>query len=262
LSRSGFCPKIEKKKGLSDMRSRLPLVTRGLKSRLWAIIIIAVSYLVYASLANFIPQYWENIGFRPLNRSILSLGMLIILLICLSGLALSDKMNALIIREGLTGLFNKLYIRQRLDQEYYRSKRYDHALSLLMIDMDNFKAVNDRYGHTAGDHLLRYFSQLISETIRPSDIAARYGGEEFLIILPETTRTEAIAVAERLRKRILLYPFRIDSRKEDVQFTISVGVSSFPEGGQSAEELITMADMALYLAKKNGKDKVAFYSNN
>ncbi len=244
------------------MKSRFPVVTKGLKTRLWTIIIIAIAYLVYSSLADFIPQYWENVGFRPLNRSILSLGMIIILLICLSGLALSDKMNSLIVREGLTGLFNKLYIRQRLEEEYYRSKRYDHALSLLMIDVDNFKALNDRYGHNAGDHLLRYFSQLITETIRPSDIAARYGGEEFLIMLPETSGSEAIAVAERLRKKILLYPFRIDSRKEDVQFTISVGVSSYPEGGQSAEELVTMADMALYLAKKKGKDKVAFYSDN
>ncbi len=244
------------------MRTRFPVVTRGLKTRLWSIIIIAVAYLVYSSLADFIPQYWEHIGFQTLSRSVLSFGMIIILLICLSGLALSDKMNSLIIREGLTGLFNKLYIRQRLEEEYYRSKRYDHTLSLLLIDIDNFKSVNDRYGHTAGDHLLKYFSQLIIETIRPSDLAARYGGEEFLVVLPETPRTEAVAAAERLRKKILLYPFRIDSRKEDIHFTISIGISSYPEGGQSAEELITMADLALYMAKKKGKDKVAFYSDN
>lgn len=244
------------------MRRKLPVVTKSLRTRLWVIIIIAIAYLIYTSLADFIPQYWDQIGFQPLSRSILTFGMLVILLICLSGLAISERMTSLIIREGLTGLFNQIYIRQRLEEEFYRSKRYEHPLSLLMIDLDNFKALNDRYGHTAGDHLLKYFSQMISETIRPSDIAARYGGEEFLIILPETTRKEALTVAERIQKKISLYPFRIDSRKEEVQFTISIGVSTFPDSGQNAEELITLADMALYQAKKEGKNKVAIYSTN
>src|SRR4030042_6110303 len=228
------------------MNGRFPVVTKGLRNRLWAIIIISVSYLVYSSLADFIPQYWEQIGFQPLSRSILKIGMLVILLICLSGLAVSEKMNSLIIREGLTGLFNKTYIRQRLEEEFYRSKRYNHPLSLMMIDLDNFKALNDHFGHTAGDHLLRYFSQVIADTIRPSDIAARFGGEEFLIILPETYKEEAQAVAERLRTRISLYPFRVDSRKEEVHFTISIGVTTYPEYGHSAEEMIALADMALY----------------
>ncbi|HCS46793.1 MAG: hypothetical protein A2V45_03140 [Candidatus Aminicenantes bacterium RBG_19FT_COMBO_58_17] len=242
------------------MSTRIPVVTKGLKNRLWAIIVISVSYLVYSSLADLIPQYWEQIGFQPLSRSILKIGMLVILLICLSGLAISDKMNALIIREGLTGLFNKSYIRQRLDEEFYRSKRYDHDLSLMMIDLDNFKALNDRFGHAAGDHLLEYFSQVITDTIRPSDIAARYGGEEFLVILPETPKDEAQAVAERLLKRISLYPFRVDSRKEEVPFTISIGLTTYPEHGESAEELVVLADMALYQAKKDGKNKVAIYA--
>ena len=244
------------------MKPRIPVVTKGLRNRLWAIIVLSVAYLVYTSLADFIPQYWEKIGLGPSSRSILTLGIIIILLICLTGLAISERMTSLIIKEGLTGLFNQIYIRQRLEEEIYRSKRYNHPLSLLMIDLDNFKGLNDRYGHTAGDHLLKYFSRLILETVRPSDIAARYGGEEFLIILPETSKEEAQTVAERLRKRISLYPFRIDSRKEDIQFTISIGVSSFPEYGQTADELITLADTALYQAKKEGKNKVAIYSNN
>lgn len=242
------------------MKSRLPLVTRSLRSRLWAIIIMAVGYLVYNSLADFIPQYWDTIGIPPLSRSILTLGMVVILLICLSGLGISEKMNTMIIREGLTGLFNRAYIRQRLEQELYRAKRYSHDLSLLMIDLDNFKRLNDRYGHAAGDHLLRYFSQLLIETVRPSDIAARYGGEEFLVILPETDKREAGDLAERLRKRISLYPFRVDSRKEDILFTISIGIASYPEFGQSSDELIAQADEALYLAKKNGKNKVTAYA--
>lgn len=237
-------------------------MTRGLRTRLWVIIIIAISYLAYSSLADLIPRYWEQIGLQPFSRSILTLGMVIILLICLSGLGLSEKMNSLIIREGLTGLFNQNHVRQRLTEEYYRAKRYDHPLSLLMIDLDNFKSLNDRFGHAAGDHLLRYFGRLIRETIRPSDIPARFGGEEFLIILPETGKKEAQAVAERLRQRISECPFRIDSRREDVRLTISIGVTAFPDYGQSAEEMITMADLALYQAKKAGKNVVSFYSSN
>jgi hypothetical protein len=90
--------------------------SRGLRNRLWAIIVIAVAYLIYSALGDFVPKYWESIGFRPINRSILTLGMVIILLICLSGLALSEKMASLIIREALTGLFNQIYIRQRLEE--------------------------------------------------------------------------------------------------------------------------------------------------
>jgi diguanylate cyclase (GGDEF)-like protein len=227
------------------MRRRLPLSTTGLRTRLWAIIIIVVAYLVYSSLADFIPYYWEKIGFEPLRRSILTLGMVVILLICLSGLAISERMTSLITKEGLTGLFNQSYIRQRLEEEFYRSKRYDHPLSLLLIGLDNFRTLNRQYGRAAGDHLLKYFARLIHETIRPSDIAARFSGGEFLIILPETSRQEAEVVAERLQKRIVLSPFRIDSRQEDIQFTISIGVSAYPEAGQSADELITLSDIAL-----------------
>jgi diguanylate cyclase (GGDEF)-like protein len=246
------------------MKKRLPVVTKGLKNRLWVIIIITVSYLVYSSLANFIPRYWEQIGLPQLSRSILTLGMVIILLICLSGLALSDKMNSMIIRESLTGLFNQNYVRQRLQEEYYRAKRYDHPLSLLMIDLDNFKSLNDRFGHAAGDHLLRYFGRLIRDTLRPSDIPARYGGEEFLVILPDTGRDEARTVAERLRQRISESPFKIDSNQEDIRLTVSIGASAFafPDYGQDAEEMITMADLALYQAKKAGKNSVSVYSAN
>jgi diguanylate cyclase (GGDEF)-like protein len=250
----------EEKKG-RGMNGRFPVVTRGLKNRLWAIIILAVAYLLYSSLADFVTPQWGPVGLRPVSRSILTFGVLIILLISLSGLAFTEKMSSLIIREGLTGLFNRNYIRQRLEEEFYRSKRYNHSLSLMMIDLDNFRALNEHFGHAVGDHMLKYFSQVIADTIRPSDIPARYGGEEFLVILPETDKEEARAVAERLRTRISLYPFRVDSRKEEVLFTVSIGVTTYPEHGQSPEDLVALADMALYEAKKAGKDKVAVYMN-
>jgi diguanylate cyclase (GGDEF)-like protein len=202
------------------------------------------------------------IGLKPIDRTILTLGGIIILLICLSGLAVNEKLTTIIIREDMTGLYNKSYIKQRLQEEFYRSHTYNHPLSLLMIDLDNFKNLNDMYGHTIGDQLLKSFSALIKETIRPSDIAARYGGEEFLIILPETGDQEAIRVAERIHKKVCTYPFRNESLKGvTIRFTISIGTCSFPQYGQSGDELITLADVALYQAKREGKNRIASYGD-
>jgi len=239
--------------------ARIPVITKGLKTRLWAVVVISTAYLIFGSLADFIPSLWNRIGWPPMSQHILKIGMFLILLISLSGLAVSGRTKSLIIRDSLTGLFNKSYIQQRLDEEFYRSKRYNHELSLMMIDLDNFKALNDRFGRAVGDHLLRYFSQVIADTIRPSDIASRYGGQEFLIIFPETRKEEAQTVAERLLSRLSLYPFRVDSRKEDVPLTINIGVTAYPDHGESAKELVALADQALNQARKDGKNKVTVY---
>ncbi len=243
------------------MNRLLPFITKRLRNRLWGIIIISVVFITYLSLADFISR---SFALPPLTRAILTLGILAILLICLSGLVLSDKMSSMIIREEVTGLFNQNYIRQRLQEEYYRAKRYDHPLSLLMIDLDDFKSLNHRYGRTTGDYLLRYFGQLIRDTVRPSDIAARFGGEEFLILLPNTGREEARAVAERLRQRVSENPFRVDAERKDIRLTISIGASALdiPNYGEDAEEMITLADLALFRAKKEGKNSVSFYTSN
>lgn len=242
------------------MKAKLPLTTEGLKIRLWSIIIIVTAYLIYNSLGNLIPQYWDMIGLKYLSRTVLTLGGVLILLICLSGLAISEKLNSIVIREELTGLYNRSYIRQRLQEEFYRSGRYNHPLSLLMIDLDGFKAINDKYGHTIGDHVLRSFANLIKEEIRQSDIAARYGGEEFLIIMPETSNQEAFCAAERLRQKVSSCRFKVDSLKDKtIQLTISIGVCSFPQYGRNPDELISLADVAMYKAKQNGKNEVAVY---
>lgn len=239
------------------MRPKIPITSRDLRKRLWAIISIAAVYLLFVATADFIPGLFEMSGLRNSTRSILTLGMVIILLIALSGLAASEKMDALSIREGLTAIYTKNYIRQRLEEEFYRAQRYERPLSLLLIDIDNFKAINDRFGRPAGDYCLKYFARLIEETVRPSDVPARYGIDEFLILLPETNREEAGVVAERLREKIASQPFPIDRRKEDIQFTISVGVCTYPDVGQSGEELVALADVALSKAKRDGKNKVA-----
>jgi diguanylate cyclase (GGDEF)-like protein len=239
---------------------RLPLVSAGLKKRMWAIIVLVVAYLIYISLGDLIPQYWNWIGFRALERSILTLGFIIILLIALSGLAASEKLSTLAIRDGLTGLYNQSYIKARLQEEIYRSGRYSSPLSLLMIDLDGFKAVNDRFGHVIGDRLLKSFSGVLQDLVRSSDIVGRYGGEEFLVIMPQTGSLDAAAAAERIRKDIALTPFQAGiHRDRTVQFTISVGVFASSSGTPLVEDVINLADAALYRAKKEGKNKVVVF---
>lgn len=239
---------------------KMPVVTKGLKKRLWAIVVLMSAYLVYISLGDLIPQYWDWIGFKALERSVLTLGFVAILLIALSGIALSDRLTTLAIRDGLTGLYNQSYIKARLQEESFRSERYKSALSLMMIDLDDFKPLNDRYGHVVGDRILRAFGGLLQDIIRSSDIAGRYGGEEFLVILPQTACLDAAAAAERIRKEISLHDFRIGFDKDRTcRITVSVGVYASPFLSQKTDEIIGLADAALYRAKKEGKNKVVVF---
>jgi len=239
---------------------RLPLVSGGLKRRLWAIIVLVTAFLVYNSLGDLIPQYWSWIGIRSVERSILALGFLIILLIALSGLAASDKLSTMAIRDGLTGLYNQTYIKARLQEELYRSERYKYPLSLLMIDLDDFKTVNDTQGHVVGDQVLKAFGALLQDLVRNSDVVGRYGGEEFLTVMPQTSCLDAAAAAERIRRDVAVYPFRAGpDRDRSVQITLSVGVFASPPENAKADEVIALADTALSLAKKQGKNKVVVF---
>ncbi len=238
---------------------KLPIVSGGLKKRLWTIIVLVAAYLVYISLGDLIPQYWKWIGFRSLERSILTLGFVVILLIALSGLALSDKLISLAIKDGLTGLYNQSYIKARLQEEIYRSERYAYPLSIMMLDFDDFKALNDRHGHVVGDRVLKAMGGLLEDMIRSSDICCRYGGEEFLILMPQTACLDAAAAAERMRKEIALYPFRAGTDDKTCHLTVSIGVYSTPFYSQNIEEIINLTDAALYRAKNEGKNKVVVF---
>jgi len=173
--------------------------------------------------------------------------------------------NAQLYELAITDSLTKLYIRRhfefQIENEIKRSTRYNHHLSLLMMDIDNFKAINDTYGHQMGDEMLKKVSQVILNTIRKIDMAARYGGEEFAVILPETHKENAKKIAERLRKKISDISITTKSGTE-VKPTISIGVASFPVDADSKIDLIGLADEALYFAKKSGKNCVAEYSEN
>ncbi len=159
------------------------------------------------------------------------------------------------IHDGLTGLYNYREFHRRLTEEAERSRRYNRPFSLLMLDIDDFKSVNDTCGHLAGDEALRTFAALVRREVRPVDQVARYGGEEFAIILPETTGPGALAVGERMRDIIATQLIPVGPAKT-VSLTVSIGVSTFPEEAESEEKLIGAADRALYKAKQTGRNRV------
>jgi two-component system, cell cycle response regulator len=157
--------------------------------------------------------------------------------------------------DGLTGVYNRREFCTQLQAELERSQRHGHLCSLLILDIDHFKKLNDTYGHQAGDEALRCFATLIKERIRPADTLARYGGEEFVLILPETTDHDALILAERLRQAIATQPMLV-SLSQTVNITSSMGLAVFPQDASSDLALIAAADQALYTAKRSGRNRV------
>jgi diguanylate cyclase (GGDEF)-like protein len=158
------------------------------------------------------------------------------------------------ITDGLTGLYNHIYFKNRLGEEIRLAQRKGNSCSLLMIDLDKLKVINDRYGHPVGDAAIRQISQILKTLLRSGDTAARYGGEEFAVILPETTLLEAALIADRLCTQIRNTPVPGLGRS-----TASIGAASYPKHASSLEDLVDKADKALYVAKNNGRDQVRIF---
>jgi diguanylate cyclase (GGDEF)-like protein len=158
------------------------------------------------------------------------------------------------IRDPLTGLYNRRFMEGALEQELLRAARADYPVSLILMDIDLFKSLNDTYGHPAGDEMLRRLGELIFEHVRRADVACRYGGEEFLIILPETELEIALQRADQLR--VAFASMAVDHNGKKLQRTISIGVSAYPNHGATPSQLILTADKALYQAKVSGRDRV------
>lgn len=166
-----------------------------------------------------------------------------------------QKMRVLATTDGLTGTLNRRYFFERGQNEIERAQRYGHAMSMLILDIDHFKQVNDRFGHQAGDFVLTQLAELADQSIRSTDLLGRYGGEEFIMILPEAGLGNARAVAERLRKKVEDHKFVFD--QETIRITISIGVSSLDNPDMAFDDLISRADRSLYAAKDAGRNQVA-----
>ncbi|HET7702347.1 MAG TPA: diguanylate cyclase [Candidatus Limnocylindrales bacterium] len=169
--------------------------------------------------------------------------------IALENARLYEEARALADRDPLTGFFNHRYLHERFGQEAVRARRGRRPLSLLMLDLDDFKIVNDTFGHLLGDDVLRWTAELIRRTLRASDVPARYGGDEFAILLPEADHDEAARTAERLVAAFAAAPFACDGRIA-VPIGVSIGTATFPADGRTAAEMIAVADAALYRMKR------------
>jgi two-component system cell cycle response regulator len=162
----------------------------------------------------------------------------------------------LAITDGLTGLFNRRYMETHLGTLVDQSAARGKPITVLVLDIDYFKAINDSYGHDAGDDVLREFSLRIRKATRNIDLACRYGGEEFVIVMPETDMAVATAVAERLRRRIATEPFAIQKGARHLEVTISIGIAALSGVGDDAATILKRADQALYRAKRDGRNRV------
>lgn len=167
----------------------------------------------------------------------------------------SAELEHLAQTDTLTGLANRRLFHERFGEEFRRAQRYDRDLSLLMLDLDHFKRVNDAHGHQFGDVVLRVFADVMRDNVRESDLVARYGGEEFVVLLAETGQQAALQVAEKLRRATAETRFTDGATVERV--TVSIGVAGLRECGAADEDaLVRAADTALYVAKRGGRDRV------
>jgi len=178
----------------------------------------------------------------------------------LASLEMRKKMEHQSIRDGLTGLFNRHFLEIALERELARATRRKGSLAVLMIDIDHFKKLNDQFGHSAGDAVLKEVAHTFSTCVRTEDLVCRYGGEEFTIILPDITSEAAFNRAEVIRKAVANLRTELDNDLYS-SITISIGAAIFPQDGQTSELLLRHADAALYRAKREGRNRVIMVDN-
>jgi diguanylate cyclase (GGDEF)-like protein len=165
-----------------------------------------------------------------------------------------EEVHALAITDDLTRTFNRRHFMNLITQELERAKRYHHALSIIIFDIDDFKSVNDNHGHLCGDAVLRELSTTCQTILRQCDILARFGGEEFILLLPETNEASALKVATRLCQLVAIHV--VEYKNAQIRVTISAGVTTFKSTTDTLDDLLNRADQALYLAKRLGKNRL------
>lgn len=167
-----------------------------------------------------------------------------------------ERIRQLTVTDDVTHLYNARYLEQALEQNFRRSRRYKTPLSLLFIDLDHFKLVNDTFGHLVGSDVLRETAQILRNCTRMTDVVTRYGGDEFVIILPETTQEEALVVANRIRDAIKAHTF---GTRHGIQhrITASIGIATYPDDADNKVDLLRLADQAMYWVKEHNRDEIA-----
>jgi len=251
--------------------SALIFFSGGLESDLYLIYFLVIISLVYRF------NWWQSVAWTlisassysgiviagspglslPLDARLLYRGAFLLLI---AGFTISLAYTRQVhqeeaISDSLTGIYNRRYLRERLEEELARSRRFGLPASISLLDIDHFKKCNDLYGHLVGDQVLKGVATLISSSIRKIDLVARYGGEEFVIIMPQTDASGALILAEKIRKLIARHRFSTASG-ESFSITVSQGVATVPQDALGRREMLTEADAALYRAKQRGRNRV------
>jgi diguanylate cyclase (GGDEF)-like protein len=246
--------------------SKLPRGTIAAKWRaLTALIVLFVlGYVAYAAAFWSRHAIWSDV----IVPSVFLFGAIFVWVVARLSLqtAIDLRRVALLERENvtdpLTGVYNRRYMDRRLEEEVARARRYAHPLSVLLVDVDYFKRINDTHGHQAGDEVLKHLGELIMNAVREVDVVTRYGGEELLIIAPDATLDTALSLAERLRLHAESHELVLTSAaagQRVIRFTISIGVASFDPDVTDGKNLVRHADEALYQAKGGGRNRVVAY---
>lgn len=219
----------------------------------------------FVSLGSLSSQHGAS---RVIVSSIFFLGACFVLLVCMlaHGTVQDVKriatLEAETITDPLMGIYNRRHLDRRLEEEFDRARRYGFPLTLLLLDIDHFKKVNDEYGHPAGDLVLKGIGEILKKTVRNVDVPARYGGEEVMVLLPHTQGTDAAVLAERIRLAIEGHPFAIDepgAAAVSLRCTVSIGLAAMGPECSGAGKLVEMADTAMYRAKQAGRNRVAVF---
>ena len=227
------------------------------------ILFFLVGYLAYLFL--FVSDHGAP---RILVSSIFFSGACFVLLVCMLAHGTIRDIQRIVtvetenITDHLMDIFNRRYLDRRVEEEFSRAKRYGYPFSLILIDIDRFKEINDTYGHPIGDLVLKQIGALLKNDIRSTDLLGRYGGEEAMILLPHTGLAGAKILAERLRKKVDINPFPADSSvppRTSLHCTISGGIAAATQEIRSARQLVERADTALSRAKKAGKNRTAVF---
>ncbi|HDO7862908.1 TPA: GGDEF domain-containing protein [Legionella pneumophila] len=178
--------------------------------------------------------------------------------LAIANIRLKELLHSQAIRDPLTGLLNRRFLDEYVVKQIGQAKHSQSMIAFIMIDVDNFKRVNDNFGHDTGDQVLSILGKLFTSLIREGDLACRYGGEEFLLVLPQCTLDNAKKISETIRDEVSKMPMTLKNNVFNI--TISLGISSYPNHGSSLQELIETADKALYSAKTQGKNRVVIFS--